>query len=109
MSDSEAVVVLVTTSSREEARKVTETLLDHRKVACVNIVPQVESRFWWQGKIDSAQECLLVIKTKRSVLEEVTDLVKTVHSYEAPEIIALPIVGGNPDYLKWIDQETQDV
>ena len=61
--------------------------------------------FWWKGEIDSAQEALLIVKTKTSLLDDVVDLVKEIHSYEVPEVIALPIVGGNADYLEWIDEE----
>ena len=99
------VVIFITTDSDEEAHKIAEALLKHRKAACVNILPQVSSRFWWQGKLDSAQENLLIVKTKASLLNQVIDLVKQNHSYDVPEIIALPIVGGNQDYLDWIDEE----
>ena len=108
MQDAGKVVVLVTTGSEEEARSVAEHLLEKRKAACVNIVPGVNSLFRWQGKLDSAQESLLIIKTRALLLQEVIDLVKEVHSYEVPEIIALPIVGGNKDYLKWIDDEVEE-
>jgi periplasmic divalent cation tolerance protein len=101
----EFVVILVTASSLEEARKITAVLLDKRKAACVNILPQVHSSFWWQGKIDKAEESLLVIKTTASATQAVIELVKANHSYTVPEIIALPIVGGNPDYLDWINRE----
>jgi periplasmic divalent cation tolerance protein len=97
------IVILITTSSEEEAHRIADQLLNQRKAACVNIMPKVDSLFWWQGKLDSAQETLLVIKTKASKLKEITELVKKVHSYEVPEVIALPIVGGNEDYLKWLD------
>jgi len=70
-------------------------------------VPRVSSLFWWQDKLDSAQESLLIIKTKASLLPEIINLVKGVHSYEVPEIIALPIVGGNQDYLEWLDKEVK--
>ncbi len=97
------IVILITTGSEEEAHRIADQLLNQRKAACVNIVPKVDSLFWWQGKLDSAQESLIVIKTKASKLKEITELVKRVHSYEVPEVIALPIVGGNEDYLKWLD------
>ena len=80
-------------------------LLNQRKAACVNIVPNVSSLFWWQDKLDSAQESLLIVKTKASLLDEIIRLVKEIHSYDVPEIIALPIIGGNQDYLEWIDKE----
>jgi periplasmic divalent cation tolerance protein len=103
-----AVVVLVTTGSEEEARRVAEHLLEKRKAACVNIVPGVNSLFRWQGKLDSAQESLLIIKTRASLLQEVIELVREVHSYNVPEIIALPVIDGNEDCLKWIDDEVRD-
>ncbi|GEM_PF-260563 len=92
------IVILITTSSEKEANGIAQLLLNRRKVACVNIVLRVDSLFWWQGKLDKAQENLLIIKTKTSVLSEIVHLVNEIHSYEVPEIIALPIVGGNPDY-----------
>jgi periplasmic divalent cation tolerance protein len=107
MKDTGKIVVFVTTGTEEEAHKIAELLLAKRKAACVNIVSKVDSSFWWQGKLDSARESLLIIKTRASLLHEVIELVKSVHSYEVPEIIALPIVGGNEDYLKWIDDEVR--
>jgi len=101
------VVLFITASNGEEANKIAEVLLNQRKVACVNIVPRVSSLFWWQEKLDSAQESLLVVKTKASLLPEIINLVKGVHRYEVPEIIALPIVGGNQDYLEWIGKEVK--
>ena len=97
------IVILITTGSEEEAHRIADQLLNQRKAACVNIVPRVDSLFWWQGKLDSAQESLLIVKTKASKLKEITKLVKRVRSYEVPEVIALPIIGGNEDYLKWLD------
>jgi len=100
------IVIFITTSSEEEARKVANQLLNQRKAACINIVSSIDSLFWWQGKLNSARESLLIIKTKESLLPEIINLVKEVHSYEIPEVIALPILGGNPDYLKWLNEET---
>lgn len=102
------VVLFATASNDKEARKIADLLLNKRKAACINIVSGVDSSFWWQGKIDAAHESLLIIKTKASVLPEVIRLVKSSHSYEVPEIIALPIVGGNDDYLKWVDTEVEE-
>lgn len=103
-----AIVVFVTASSEAEARKIADLLLDRRKAACINIVPRVDSSFWWQGKLDSAQESLLIIKTKAPQLSEVIKLVKEAHSYQVPEVIALPVIGGNDDYLKWLDDEVRE-
>ena len=106
-SSTEFVVLLVTTASTEEAQRMAEVLLEKRKAAGVNIVPKINSRFWWHGTISSAEENLLIVKTKTSLLNEVIRLVKENHSYEVPQIIALPIVGGNQDYLDWIDREVR--
>jgi periplasmic divalent cation tolerance protein len=103
MKKADKVVVLITTGGEEEAHKIAELLVNRRKVACVNILPRVDSLFWWKGKLDSARESLLLVKTKTSLLPEIISLVKEIHSYEVPEIIALPIIGGSEDYLKWLD------
>jgi len=98
------VLVMITCSSRREALKIKKVLLEERKVACINIIPKVESFFWWKGKIDSCLEVLILAKTKSNNLEEIITLVKKIHSYEVPEIIASPIIGGNKEYLKWINE-----
>ena len=102
------LVVFITTSSYEEARKIADLLVSQRKAACVNIVPKVNSLFRWKGKIEDAEESLLVVKTRAKLFPDVVSTVKGIHSYEVPEIIALPIVDGNPDYLKWISEETEE-
>lgn len=97
MEEASEIVVLITTGSEEEAHSIADLLLNQRKAACVNVVLRVDSLFWWRGKLDSAQESLLIIKTKVLLLPEIVSLVKGVHSYEVPEIIALPLIGGNED------------
>ena len=105
MKQTDKIVVFVTAGSEPEAHKVADLLLSKRKAACVNIVPKVESSYWWHGKLEAADECLLIIKTKASLLPQIVELVKSAHSYEVPEIIAIPVIGGNEDYLKWMDDE----
>ncbi len=105
MENEEKVVIYITTGTDEEAQKVAEELLKQRKAACVSILPGVSSIFWWQDKLDSAQEILLIVKTKASLVDEIVRLVTEIHSYDVPEIIALPIMGGNRDYLEWIGKE----
>ena len=107
MENRENVVIFITTGTDEEAHKVAEALLKNRDAACVNIVPRISSLFWWQDRLDSAQESLLIVKSKASLLSEIVRLVKEVHSYDVPEVIALPIIGGNPDYLEWIGKEVK--
>ena len=100
----EHVVVLVTAPTEAEAGVIASRLLGEKLVACANVIPGVRSTFWWEGKIDKADEVLIVMKTRREHLDAVMESVREAHTYEVPEIIALPIVGGNADYLKWIDE-----
>lgn len=108
MENDQKVVIFITTGTHEEANQLAEVLLKQRKAACINIVPGVSSRFWWEGQLHSDQESLLIVKAKASLLDEIVGLVKEVHSYDVPEVIALPIIGGNPDYLEWIGKELQE-
>ena len=98
------IVVLITTKNQIEARKIANGLLREQLIACANILPGVGSLFSWQGKIDKGNEALMIIKTKRKLFEKVVSKVKLLHSYKTPEIIALPMVAGSWDYLKWIDE-----
>ena len=102
------VVLFITTEADEEAQLISNVLLEQKKAACVNIVPEVNSLFWWRGKIDSSRESLLVVKTKASLVDEVVQLVKRIHSSDVPEVIALPIVSGSRDYLDWIEKELEE-
>ncbi|MDE1920129.1 MAG: divalent-cation tolerance protein CutA [Candidatus Omnitrophica bacterium] len=97
------IVVLVTAKDKKEAAKIGRGLLENRLIACANIVEGVQSLFWWEGKIDSSKEALLVLKTKKTLFKKVMAKVKSLHSYKLPEIIALPVIQGNQDYLNWVD------
>ena len=107
MEEFSNIVLFITTANAGEAQRIADVLLSERKAACINIVPKISSLFWWQGKLESAEESLLIVKTKASVLDEVVNLVKEHHSYDVPEIIALPIIGGNRDYLEWLGKEVK--
>lgn len=100
-------VVLVSASNVDEAEKIADCLLNNKQAACVNIFEKVRSRYWWQGKIEKTEEAIMIIKTKRKNIDEIIEIVKKEHSYTVPEIIALPIMEGNEDYLKWISEETK--
>lgn len=104
--DYKYIVVFITVDSQQTAQKMTDVLLTERKAACVNIIPNVESHYWWQGKKESAQELLLIVKTQAELLDELVALIKKNHPYSVPEIIALPIIDGNEAYLKWVEGET---
>lgn len=97
------IVVLVTAKDKKEARKISTALIKAKLAACVNIVDKVDSLFFWAGKIDQAKESLLVIKSKKEKLPRIIKLVRSLHSYAVPEIIALPIIAGDKPYLRWID------
>ena len=104
MEEPAYIVLFITTANTGEAQQISRVLLEQKKAACVNIIPNIDSLFWWEGKLDSERENLLVVKTKASLLSEIINLVKKMHSYAVPEIIAMPIVGGNQDYLEWIEK-----
>jgi len=97
------IIVLITTKDIKEAKKISETLVKEHVAACVNIVSGVRSIFWWQGKVDSAKEALLIVKSKKSFFKKIVKSVKRLHSYQTPEIIALPIIDGEKEYLKWLE------
>jgi periplasmic divalent cation tolerance protein len=100
-----AIVVFVTAGNPEEARRLAGVLLEVKAAGCVSIIDGMSSRYWWQGRLDDATESLLVIKTRAAALDRVIDLVKANHHDTVPEIIALPVIGGNPDYLAWLEKE----
>jgi periplasmic divalent cation tolerance protein len=101
------VVVFVTASSKAEARRIASVVLSNRLAACVNIVEGAESHYWWNKKLESASECLLLMKTARRAFGRLAAAVKKTHSYETPEIIALPVADGLPEYLKWITETVE--
>jgi len=100
----EALIVQCTASSREEARAIGRALLEARLAACVSISGEVESHYWWRGALEQAGEVLLLIKTTRERFDEVRRTILEHHSYEVPEIIALPIVAGHQAYLDWLTE-----
>jgi|SRR5437879_169601 len=95
-------LVLTTTDSREEAQKIARSLVEQRLAACVNIVPQIHSIYRWEGKVEEADECLLLIKTLSPSCGRVCETIKQLHSYNLPECISLNIEDGSAEYLKWI-------
>jgi periplasmic divalent cation tolerance protein len=99
------IVVFSTCSSGEEAKKLARLLIDQRLAACVNVIRAVDSFYRWQGKIQEDVEYLLVIKTSRELLDRLRAEWEKIHSYEIPELIALPIVDGAPNYLNWMEGE----
>jgi periplasmic divalent cation tolerance protein len=103
----DAIIVMVTCSNAVEAETIANALLEEHLVACVNIAGRIRSLFHWQGAISRESESLLLMKTTEARFEALARRVKELHSYEVPEIIAMPIRVGNPDYLAWIRESTQ--
>jgi periplasmic divalent cation tolerance protein len=95
-------LVLTTTGSVEEAKTIARALVERRLAACVNIIPQVQSIYRWKGKVEEAQEWLLVIKTTSAAFRRVRDAIQEMHSYELPECICVEIEDGSAEYLQWI-------
>jgi periplasmic divalent cation tolerance protein len=96
------ILILVTTKDKQEAEKITKALLNERLIACGNIINPVTSFFHWSGKINNAEECLIVMKSRMDLFAQVAERVKGLHSYEVPEILALPIVDGSKAYFDWM-------
>lgn len=103
VTDAKYCVVLSTAPSLEEGRRIARELVERRLVACVNLVPGVESVYRWDDKVESAAEVLLVMKTLAQKADAVAAAVREIHGYEVPELIVLPIIGGLETYLNWIE------
>ena len=96
----------ITTRDTEEARRIGKILVTERLAACVNILPGMESHYWWKGKVESAREAVLIAKTRADLREDLLRRVRELHEAETPCVVFLPVTGGNPDYLQWIATET---
>jgi len=101
------VIVLITAADEAEARRIADALLEERLAACVNTIAGVRSRYRWQGRLEDSSEVLLIAKSRHGLLKAIIERVKALHTYDVPEVIALPIAGGNPDYLAWLEAETR--
>lgn len=98
-----SIIVLMTTATKEEAEDITRKLLEMKLIACANIVGPVSSLFWWKEKISQENEFLAVMKTRSDLFEKLATTIKQMHSYEVPEIIAVPITKGEQTYLEWLN------
>lgn len=97
----------ITTASERDSKRIAIALLEKRYIACANIVPKINSMFWWKGKIEKQKESLLVIKTQQKWIEDIIKTVKKIHGYEVPCIEFWSAEKANPDFEKWIEAETQ--
>jgi periplasmic divalent cation tolerance protein len=105
---SDAIQVLTTASSREEAERIARTIVEDRLAACVQVIGPISSTYRWQGAIETAQEWLCVAKTRRELYDQIEKAIRRLHSYQVPEILAVPVVAGSADYLAWLDQELKE-
>lgn len=103
------IIVLSTCNSEEEARTIARGLVEKRLAACVNITPGIRSIYRWKGAIEESSEYLLLIKSRRDLLEQLRAALETMHSYEVPEVVALAIVDGSPAYIEWMDRELPEL
>jgi periplasmic divalent cation tolerance protein len=99
-------ILYSTTGSIKDARRIAHTLLKDKLVACVNIIPKIESLYRWQGKIEKSNECALVAKTTERNIEKAIQKIRSLHPYETPDIIVFPPVGGLKEYLAYVEEET---
>lgn len=104
----ETIFVYLTTKDKAEALKIGRALVEKKLAACVNFWDGMHSLYRWEGKIEEAEEAVLIAKTTRDLLEDLSAEVKRLHSYSCPAIVALPIQGGNADYLKWISESVKE-
>jgi len=103
------VIVMMTASSKEEAARIVRALLEEKLIACANILDSVTSFFWWQNKIDQENEALVLMKSKQSLFKKISKRVKELHSYDVPEVLAVPVVDGSSDYLGWLEESLGSV
>jgi len=101
------IVIFITAPNEDEAARIARSLVEARLAACANIVRNIRSIYTWQGKIQDDSEVLMIVKTRKGLFSAVSGKVKELHSYDVPEIIALPIMDGSPDYLNWLKESTE--
>jgi periplasmic divalent cation tolerance protein len=102
----EAIVIFITAPNEEEGARIARTLVEQRLAACVNIIRPIRSIYRWQEKIEDGTEVLLIVKTQKGLFASLEKRIKELHSYTVPEIIALPVIEGSDDYLKWLKEVT---
>jgi periplasmic divalent cation tolerance protein len=107
MDESKEIVVFITAPGEDEAARIAKTLVESRLAACVNIIKNVRSIYRWKGNIEDDPEVLMVVKTRKVHFDALKGKLKELHSYEVPECIALPVVAGSEDYLKWLNESTE--
>ena len=108
MADSDPLFVYVTAGDRDAALAIGRALVEARLAACANVIDGMESIYRWQGAVEQAREAVLILKTRSTLLDALTEKVRAMHDYDCPCVVALPITGGNPGYLDWIIEQTSE-
>jgi len=106
MNNTQIVLVYVTTASVEEASAIGRAVVEARLAACANVLGGITSFYWWEGKLQEDGEAVLVLKTRRDLVDGLVARIKELHGYDCPCVVALPVIDGNPDFLDWIIKET---
>jgi periplasmic divalent cation tolerance protein len=101
----ETIQVVTATETKASAQAIATTVVERRLAACVQIIGPITSTYWWQGEIETAEEWLCVIKSRRDLYERLEEAIREGHPYDVPEILAVPVVAGSKDYLRWLDSE----
>ena len=104
---SEYGIYLTTVQNKKDAKQIAQALLKYDAAACINIIDKITSMYKWENKVCTDEECLLLIKTTSDMYEKIKKIVMTLHKYDLPEFIEIPITGGLEDYLKWIDESVR--
>ncbi len=102
-----ATWLYVTAASKDEALAIGRLLVEERLAACANVIPGTTAIYWWEGKVQEGEEAILVLKTRNDLVDAATARIRSLHSYSCPCVAALPVAGGNPDFLDWIVKETR--
>ena len=101
------VFLYLTAETRKDAETLGRTLVEERLAACVNILGNISSYYWWDGEVQQGAETALIAKTRADLAGAVTDRIRELHGYDCPCVVSLPVVGGNPDFLSWLDEQTE--
>ena len=105
----EIQLIYITASDMVEAKAVSRALLEKRLVACVNLIDGMQAMYWWKGQLEESQEIVIIGKTVAALVPEVIETVKAIHSYDCPCVVSLPVSGGNPAFLDWIEAEVKKI
>jgi periplasmic divalent cation tolerance protein len=101
------IQVSTTTDKKEDAEKITREVVKNRLAACAQVMGPITSTYWWEGKIEKEEEWLCIMKSRSDLYNSLERAIKGIHSYDVPEILAVPVIAGNRDYLEWLDRETE--